>query len=499
MWDWRAFLIRELPTLDGVAVATAFVLFGLAWLLLPKERRLLRMPAALFALHVALVANHRAMAEHAELRRPLAVLSLLFLLIAIGRVAFLLVFDWLIDKRLGKHMPRIFRDIAQGIVYVFVAVAVLRAVGVDLGSLLTTSAILTAVIGLSLQETLGNLFAGLALHTERPFDAGDWVQLGDGNRMVGQVLEINWRATKLRTKDRTEIIVPNGIIAKTTIQNLSRPSPVMRRILPFQGPFGVAPNRIRTALAQALRGCPGVLAEPAPKIWTAGFGESGIDYQIVFFIDRFEISGTIESDARDRIAYALDRAKISMPFPVRELVRATRDPGKAGDADLVAALERTEVLDLLPRAVLERVAAVARPAVFGAGETMVFQGDRADDMYVIVEGEVAVVTGSSPDQTTELTRLGPGQLFGELAMLTGVRGASVRAVVDTKVLSIALADFRVIVADVPGLGDAIAKRLSERQSNAGTPKDDGQADASEQASVGEVLFHRIRRFFGNND
>ena len=90
---------------------------------------------------------------------------------------------------------------------------------------------MTAVIGLSLQETLGNLVAGLAIQIQRPFDVGDWVQLEPDPKRIGRVVEINWRATKVITLEQVEVIVPNGMLAKAPIVNYSKPSPVVRRSL----------------------------------------------------------------------------------------------------------------------------------------------------------------------------------------------------------------------------------------------------------------------------
>ena len=125
----------------------------------------------------------------------------------------------------------ILRDIAQGVLYLFVVLAALRALGFDPGSILTTGAVVTAVIGLSLQETLGNLVAGLAIQLQRPFDVGDWVSFDEDAKHIGRVIEINWRATKVITLDQVEIVIPNGPLAKAPIRNFTKPAVLSRRRL----------------------------------------------------------------------------------------------------------------------------------------------------------------------------------------------------------------------------------------------------------------------------
>src|SRR5690606_81842 len=155
---------------------------------------------------------------------------------------------------------------------------------VEPGSLLATSALLTAVLGLSLQDTLGNMFAGLAIQAERPFELGDWIQYDSTTEHIGEVTEINWRATRLLTLDRVLITVPNGSLAKSSIRNFSRPQPVTRRSTTIWAPYNVSPHRVQRALTQAAQETPGVLAEPPASVITRAFSERGVEYSVRYFI-----------------------------------------------------------------------------------------------------------------------------------------------------------------------------------------------------------------------
>jgi small-conductance mechanosensitive channel len=321
MHDWRDFIIRHFTSLDGLDdLAIAAGLLTLALFVLPRtERRHLRFPLLLLAVYLALVVGYRALVGPIPPRSKLAMVALLLLLIALTRIAFLVIVDWVLVRFLKRNVPRIFRDILQGILFICMALVLFRTMGVDLGSLLTTSAILTAVIGLSLQESLGNLVAGLAVRAERPFEIDDWVEILDGQKSIGRVVEINWRATKLQTNDQFEVVVPNGLIAKSTFRNYTRPDPITRRVVDFQGPYSTPPDQIRDVVLAALRGAPKVQQSPPPRLWLAGFGDSGINYQVVYFLSDIAVRNDVDSDVRTRIWYALRRARISMPFPVRDV------------------------------------------------------------------------------------------------------------------------------------------------------------------------------------
>jgi small-conductance mechanosensitive channel/CRP-like cAMP-binding protein len=490
-------VINELMTYGGAGMLVTILLLLLGRLLLPKEeRRELRLPLILLLLHIGVMAGHHLLFGRSAPSGLWAAAALCLLLAALARVAFLLVVDWFIEHRLKRHVPRIFRDILQVFVFVVAALVVFRSVGVDLGSLLTTSAIITAVIGLSLQETLGNLFAGLAVQAERPFTVGDWVEIGE--KLVGRVTEINWRATKIQTADRFEIVVPNSLIARSALINCSRPLPIGRRLVVFQGPYDVPPNQIRRLVLDALRDCPMLLDDPPPTLWTSNYLDSGIEYTIAYFLERFEKRRDIESDIRDRIWYALRRANIGMPFPVRD-VRVQNVPAAPGARGMdvqsrEAVLRSVSELEPLPLEVRLRVAERADELLFSAGEPVIVEGDVANALFVVAKGGVTVVGTTAEGRPFDLAKLGPSQLFGEMSLSTGVRGATVRADVDSVVLRITRADFKAAIDQVPGLGQAMVARIAARQRASEareTAESSGKTDEGNQD-----FFQRLRRLFG---
>lgn len=503
MHDWQDAIIRHFTSFDGLddlAIAGAVVVFSL--FVLPRsERPQLKIPLVLIALYLVLVFGHYSLVGPLEPGSKTAFLALVLLLVALTRILFLVLVDWLLVRWLKRIVPRIFRDILQWIVFGGMTLVLFRSMGVELGSLLTTSAILTAVIGLSLQESLGNLVAGLAVRVEHPFEVGDWIELLDGQRTVGQVIEVNWRATKLRTNDAFDVVVPNGLIAKSSFRNYGRPDPKTRQVVDFQAAYEVSPNQVETTVLKAIRGCPGVLSTPAPKLWLAGFGDSGINYQVVYFLSDFRLRSDVESDIRTRIWYALHRASIDIPFPIRDVrIRRSADlpPRRESVYDAETRqrlLNGIELFEKIPDSIRHALADSAEVVLYAAGETLIFEGDQGNDLYAVASGEVIAATENAEGERVELARIGQGQLFGELSLLTGVRGASIVAATESVVLRIGHAEFRQHVAAMPGLGEDLLTRIVERQGRFSRPEELGLEPGISPAIVRTALFERIRRFF----
>ena len=485
----------------GTGVLVVAVLVLLSWVLMPRrERRKLHLPAFLLLMHVGLYLTHRLTTAHAW-KRPLEVSGLLVLLLCLGRTAFLLVVEWFFRLRLKRPLPRIMADIIQVFIYLGVAFVIFREMGAELGSLLTTSAVLTAVIGLSLQETLGNLFAGLAIQAQRPFEIGDWIQVQDAQEnSTGRVIEINWRATKLITNDRVEVIIPNGLLAKVPIRNYSQPSPISRRVVNVQGPYETPPHTVEAALIRAASGCRGVLAEPAPCTWVVKYADSGIEYSLLYFISDFENRAWIDSDVRRHIWYAFQRAGIGIPFPIADvrLHQATELQSQRAEkeqfGDRLRMMRSVDFLEAIPSASLEDLARACKLSLYDSGEDIVRQGEQGAELFIIRSGAATVLVQSADGGSIEVARVGPGDVFGEMSLMTGEgRNATVRASVACEVLVIGHAAFAEVLERNPELLPRISEILANRQAEIEQAQTASQQ--FDQARESLVLLDKIRNFF----
>lgn len=487
----------------GISVALALLVL-LRLLLKSDERQHVRTPFALLVIHVALVAVRGGVGEEAlgDSKKVVDLFAIFFLLASLARSGFLIVLE-ILNRRMRRPLPKIFGDLIQAAIYIAIGLVSLQAVGADPGSILTTSALLTAVLGLSLQDTLGNMFAGLAMQAQHPFEAGDWIRFGDDPEHVGRVIEMNWRAIKLRTLDDVEVTVPNGMLAKAPISNYSKPRELVRCSVWVDGPYAAPPHRVKQAILESLTGVPKVMADPPPSVITKKFGDSGIQYWIRYYIRDFAAREVIAGDVRDRIWYALKRANIVIPFPQRDLhmreVSAESEQRERERLTVVRdrALQQVDFLEALPGEVRKRLAEGCVSRLFVDGETIIEEGDDGDELFIVEHGMVAVVVGEGTRHSAEVARLGPGKFFGEMSLMTGEkRKATVRAVSDTELLVVGKSVFQGVLEAAPDLAETISTVLAAREAALGErtsllPDD----ERSREQDRRNVLLDRIKDFF----
>ena len=496
-------LQQDLRNGEVVGAAIALALLAAVYALLPKHaRKLARQPAVMLAAHTAARILMPLTHPDTTLHEVLVVGSVLLLLASIGRSGVLLVFDIGFGRRLSRPLPQITRDLVQGIVYVFVGLAALHAAGIALGSILTTSALITAVIGLSLQETLGNLFAGLAIQVQRPFDVGDWIQFESDPKRIGRVLEINWRATKVQTLDDVEIIVPNGTLGKAAIVNHSKPTAATRRSVYLSVPYGVPPRSVHAAVLAAVQGAPGVSAAHQPNIVTSAFNDSGIEYWLRFWTTDFGRRDVVDGEVRDRIWYALSRASIEFAFPTRnvflhEVSDDTRERAKAARrGERISALRSVDFLSMLSADELERLADLAQSRLYTAGEVIVKAGDASGELFIVARGAAKVLAPNARGEFEQVGDIGAGKFFGEMALMTGEpRNATVIAESESELIAIGHEAFKATLDSHPSLAETMSRVLAERQARLQAHAAAGADDPREITERSHQLLSRIRSFF----
>ncbi len=348
-----------------------------------------------------------------------------------------------------------------------------------------------------MQDTLGNLVSGLTLQLQRPFDVGDWVELDDGHQ-AGRVTEVTWRATTVMTLDHVEVILPNARLAKASIRNYSRPSPIARRRVVVNASPASPPHDVQEVLVSAVRDVPGVLASPSSFARTRSFGESSIEYELLFFVEDFAQAFNIEGAVRDRIYYAFARHGIEMPFPARTVlapqvdVKAKREEEQHRRASAIGSVR---LMASLPDDARRVLAERATLSPYGPGEAIVRKGEQSNALFVIERGSVAVELPRDGDGVIELARLGPGECFGEMGLLTGaIRSATVRAKTRCDLLVIGHDAFHEVLAAHPEVVDGLGSLLATRQAEISAAQATGERQpVPEERS--KRLISQIREFF----
>jgi small-conductance mechanosensitive channel len=454
-------------SLPFVAVALLAVLFLLRFIVPASERG--RVKAGIFFAGAYLVSVlalglfHPPVppATHHDWLRLLSVLLFSF---GVVIVAGLLLFDVVLVRR---EIPRILRDLIQGVAYLITAALVLTRSEVDVTKVFTASVLTTAVIGLALQDTLGNVMSGLALQLERDLEIGDWISLDD--RISGRIRDVRWRATTIVTKNGDLMLIPNSAITRATIVNYTRPTTAHRQWINVRVHFRHPPARVREVIMEAVRGQPFVRADPSPDCILREFKDDASIYSIRYWMDDVQRDDSMDSAVRCAVWYALHRAGMEIPFPSRNvnLTEMNEDRARRKDdeeyARRVDALSRVDVFRALDAEKIDRLSRRLRMLMFGPGETILRQGDPGDSLYVVRSGAVAVQIGVL-GAFKEVATLSDGQFFGEMSLMTGAtRAATVVAKSDVECYIVDKEAFQEILQEKPELAGIISDILARRQ------------------------------------
>jgi small-conductance mechanosensitive channel/CRP-like cAMP-binding protein len=382
-----------------------------------------------------------------------SVARLFFVLALVNIVVVLVVNPWRTHQA-SDRIPAIVQDVAVIVLFILIATVLMQE------KLLTTSAVGAVVVGFALQDTLGNLFAGLAIQAEKPFRVGQWIRVGAKD---GQVMEITWRATKLCTVAGEFLIVPNGLIGKDAVINYSEPTVATRLEVVVGVGYQFPPNVVKAAIGEALSHAPLVLQDPPPAVLVDNFGDSAVIYKVYFWIYDYGKHELASDQVRSGIWYTFQRKNIEIPYPIQVEIGREDCPARPPEA-IAAAADRLARVELFASLTADERLVLAHECpekMYANEQRIVRQGDAGSSMFVIVSGRVLVILEPSGQ---EVAQIETGGFFGEMSMLTGeARAASVRADGDATVLEITTERFRALALARSGLVEEIANSVDVRR------------------------------------
>ena len=382
-------------------------------------------------------------------------------LLAIGylvmRLALLVVFEWLLIRRFDLRVPRLALDLVGIVLYLLIAAAILRAaLGLEVGTLLSSAALLTVVVGFALQETLGTLLSGLALTWEQRLVTGSWVEI-DG--VVGEVQALGWRSLVVRTTLGERVMFSNSQVARARVRLLGEGDRAAAVVVRLGVAYEAAPHAVREVLARVAADVPLVLAEPAPKILASEFADNGVVYECRLWTLEPWRAPDVTDAFLTRAHAALARAGMEIPFPQRSVRMVAAKPAEDRVAASFEALERCPLFAGLPESGLRLLAGTARWHEFAPGEAVVREGEASRAMFVVARGEAAVERSGAA-----IARVGAGEVFGEMAFMSGApRAATVRAGSALTVVEIDSQALGALLFHQSALAEELAARMAERQ------------------------------------
>lgn len=418
-----------------------------------------------------------------------AVVPLIFLAV---RLVDSIIFEMFMSQRRRVTAPRLLRDVVALILYfALFSWVTSKLLGFSITKWLAAGTVIAAILGLALQETLGNLFSGIALHMEDSFFVGDVLKSGDS---IGVVEGVTWRATRMRTFNNNVIILPNSLLARERLEVYPRDR-VNGRSLQVGVDYNVPPATVINVLTQAAAHVDGVSREIPCFARVASFGDSAVVYEIKYYTRDYSARDRIDADVRKAVWYALRRNNISIPFPIHAVqpyVAPTHDEHELEEEDIRERLTQVDILAPLAEAAHEALVEAAQVRFYSRGETILRMATAGDSMFIVHEGTVSVrIPDDSESGRHEVAQLGPGSVFGEMALLTGeARTADVVALTDVTAIEISKPSLQPILQSHPDISKVISARVAERRARLHELK----STSVEEEEM--TLLTRIRTYFG---
>ncbi|MBK8011442.1 MAG: mechanosensitive ion channel [Deltaproteobacteria bacterium] len=488
----------------GALVVALAVLLSMA----PELKRRRATLVAIVALHVFIVplaawSRETSSASYTTLHLVLGITAAVAGVIMGGTIVFAAILP-----ALRIAVPRIIQDVMIGSGAAVAVMVTAGRSGFDVTGVLATSAVITVVVGFALQETLGNIFAGLALQIDDSFRIGDWIKVQD---LSGRVTEIRWRYTAIETRNWETLVVPNSVLTRERFLILGRRAGkprYWRRWVYFNVDYRFQPSDVIHAVEEALRSAPieNIAADPQPNCVLMDLAESYGHYAVRYWLTDFLVDDPTDSIVRTRIFFALKRVGIPFSLPAHAVFMtkesATRKAQKTREDEgrRLEIITRIDMFKTLPVEDRELLAHSLRYAPFTRGETMTRQGAPAHWLYIILEGEASVRMSHEGESPREIAELRAGDVFGERSLLTGEpRSATVIAKTDVECYRLDKAALSVIIERQPRVAEELAAVLAKREQVIEASLDRPGAKRRDPSHSTLDLVGRIRDFFGLGD
>jgi len=448
-----------------VFIATFFVALSAGRFLKRRAGVQLGILFRLFCLAIAFYAALFVYGVHADWRNHVGALAII---LSTGLVVALVdryVWDIYFEQKRQTPIPHFPRQLVALLIFLVALLSVLwYGYHADrwLTGLLATSGIAAIILGLAGQNLLGGIIAGVSLQLNRPYKVGDWLHVGN---YFAEVMEINWRSTRLCTNDNIYLDIPNNEIIRQTIVNLHYPTALHAMRIRVSVDYNAPPNRVKDTLFRAASTATGVLAEPPVKVFLVEFGDFAITYEIKFYMGNHAQINQVNDAIRTNVWYELKRQHIKIPFPIRTLQveRRAAAPPPEGQEEARAILRSDPLFQCLTDAQIDTLVSRSRLNHFGRGERLIEEGAEGDSMFVLVRGAVQVSVAKNGSSIPVAT-LNEGDCFGEMSLLTGEhRSATVRARGDCYVMEIGKRLMSEIVRESPDCLRQLSEILATRK------------------------------------
>jgi len=415
-------------------------------------------------------------------------------------IAFVRFVAYLITKTVYRNATQgeissLVRTVLSVIIYIVAFFIIFQSQfpNVQLAPLFTGSTIIGIVVGLALQDTLGNLFAGLALQADQSFQLGDVISItGKG---AGVVEGVSWRGVKIRTFQNKLLVISNAVLGKESIE-VSPKNNLNARVVFFSTTYSESPAHVANLVREAVRLSENVSPKLRPVVRIRDLAADGVDWEVKYWLEDYSKYSDSDALIRQRIWYLFNREKIEFSFPTRTVHMEPRHieiaPEDAFNT-ITEHLNSVSIFTPLSDEEIERLANASTSRVYAPGEAIVRIGQPGHAMFVIIRGEVKVQIPEKSYQKT-IGTLNENDFFGEMSLLTGEpRTANVIAVEETEVLRIEKSALKPIFEGNPPLVESICELIEERKVFL---KTEDEVETGDQSLAKKGVMKSIKNFFG---
>src|SRR5213080_3033606 len=484
-----------------VFIGTFFVALGVGRFLKRRAGVRLGLLFRLFCLIVAFYAAISVYGVHAPWRNHVGAAAILLSTALVVALVNRYVWDFYFEKKRQTPIPHFLREVVGGIIFLIVLLFVLSYgyhAETQLKGLLAGSGVVAIIVGFAGQNLFAGIIGGISIQINNPYKVGDWLQVGE---RFAEVMEINWRSTRLRTNDNIYLDIPNNVMVGHEIVNLHYPTEVHAMRIRVGVEYKNPPNVVKDALFRAASTAKNVLAQPKVKVFLVDFADHAVVYEIKYYMGNHSRINETNDAIRTNVWYELKRQRIRIPYPIRtlHLERHAPKPLEEGHEEARAILRGEPLFQCLSDGQIDNLVKQSDLNHFGRGERVIEEGAEGDSMFILLRG-AAQVSISKDGSTIPVATLSSGDCFGEMSLLTGEkRSATVRADGDCYVMEISKETMGGVIRDSPEclkqLSELLAKRKMETE---GILKDAAISSADQAAKQREytaTFLRRLKTFF----
>ncbi len=418
------------------------------------------------------------------------------LVVALNRLLNSLIFSTVL-RSASYEISTLLRNVLSIIIFLVALTIILQSqfstAYEKLAPIFTGSTIIGIIIGLALQDTLGNFFAGIAMQADNPFQVGDVIDIS--GKGTGVVESISWRGVKIRTFQNKVVVVSNTVLGKEIIE-VSPKDNLNARLVFFNTIYRNSPAKTAQAIREVVRQCENVSQLIRPVVRVRNLADNGIDWEVKYWLEDYTKYNDTDALIRQRIWYAFQRENLDFAYPTRTLYVEEAEV----ETDFVEV--NSEMFDRLTNISLfaplsdEEVEKLARNSqfwVFAPEEKIVRRGQKGNSMFIVHSGSVSVQIREDGKPRT-IRQLKEGEFFGEMALFTGEpRTATVFANEETQVLEITQGCLKPLLEENPELVETFSKIIEKRRA-ALAELNDVKKSGKKMDKAG--VFNSIRKFFG---